>query len=175
VSLAIRETRSRASRFGLAQGAELRRHRSTSNGQSKGYPNETTFNATFLFSCDVRSSFPPGQYGSAEREPDNTKTTNQSVDALRARPEASETQCCKSVISEGQPILQPGTLPRPVQAPIKPWSMPRIPTDTPSANRKSWIGAGPGSLPLAVAVQPDVTQKYGTSPGVLQVYFGHRQ
>jgi hypothetical protein len=104
-----------------------------------------------------------------------TKTTNQSVDALHASPEASETQSRKSIISDDVPVLQPGTLREPGQAPIKPWGMPRIPTDTPSANRKSWIGAGPGSLPLAVAVQPDVTQKYGTNPGVLQLYFGHRQ
>jgi hypothetical protein len=103
-----------------------------------------------------------------------TEATNQSVDVLRAGPEASETQCCQSVVSKGQPILQPGTLREPGQAPIKLWAMPRIPTDTPSANRRSWIGAGPGSLPLAVAVQPDVTQKYGTNAGVLQVYFWHR-
>jgi hypothetical protein len=103
-----------------------------------------------------------------------TKTTNQSVDALHASPEASEAQYRKSVISDDVPILQPGTLREPGQALIRPWGMPRIPTDTPSANRKSWIGAGPGSLPLAVAVQPDVTQKYGTNPGVLQLYFGHR-
>jgi len=91
------------------------------------------------------------------------------------RPKASETPCCKSVISKGQPILQPGTLREPGQAPVKPWRMPRIPTDTPSANRKTWIGASPGSLPLAVVLQPDITQKYGTNSGVLQVYFGHRR
>jgi|ERR1700678_600670 hypothetical protein len=99
---------------------------------------------------------------------------NQTVDVLPASPETSETQCCKSLSSRGQQILQPGTLREPGQVPIKPWGMPSIPTDAPSAKRKSWIGAGPGSLPLAVAVQPDVTQKYGTNPGVLQVYFGHR-
>jgi hypothetical protein len=103
-----------------------------------------------------------------------TKGTNHSVDALRSSPEASETRYRKSAISEAQPVLQPGTLREPGQAPIKPWGMARIPTDTPSANRRSRIGAGPGSLPLAVTVQPDVTQKYGTNPGVLQFYFGHR-
>jgi hypothetical protein len=103
-----------------------------------------------------------------------TKATNQSVDALRTGPEASETECCMGVISKGQPILQPGTLREPGQASSKPWGMPRIPIDTPSAKRKSWIGAAPGSLPLALAAQPDVTQRYGTNPGVLQVYFGHR-
>jgi len=78
------------------------------------------------------------------------------------------------LISESQPILQPGTLRGPGQALIKPWGLPRIPTDIPSANRKSWMGIGPGSLPLSVAVQPHVTQEYGTNPGVLQVHFGHR-
>ena len=103
-----------------------------------------------------------------------TKATNQSVDVLRARPEASETPRCKSVISEGQPRLQPGTLREPRQALINSWGMPRIP-DKPDSNRKTRIGAGSGSLPLAVALQADITQKYGTNPGVLQVYFGHRR
>jgi hypothetical protein len=100
-----------------------------------------------------------------------TRATNQPVDVLRAGP--SETQCRKGVISKGQLILQPGTLRESGQAPIKP-GMPMIPIDAPSAKRKSWVGVGPGSLPLGAAVQPDVTQRYGTNPGVLQVYFGHR-
>jgi hypothetical protein len=102
------------------------------------------------------------------------KATNQPVDVLRPGLEASVTQCCKSLMSKGHPILQPGTLREPGQASIKPWSMPMIPIDAPSGKRKSWIGTGPGSLPLAVAVQVDIIQKYGTDPGLLQVYFGHR-
>jgi hypothetical protein len=115
----------------------------------------------------------PASMGAQSENLIATKTTNQSVDALRSSPEASETQCCKSA-SEGQPILQPGTLRGPGQPLIKPWGLPGIPTDIPSAKRKSWIGAGSGSLPLDVAVQLDATQIYGTNPGVLQVYFGHR-
>jgi hypothetical protein len=102
-----------------------------------------------------------------------TTTMNESICALRASPEVGETPYCKSVISEDQPILAPGTLQASGQALIKPWGMPRIP-DAPDANRKTWIGVRPGSLPLAVAIQPDAIQKYGTNPGVLQVYFGHR-
>jgi len=128
---------------------------------------------SFLIAMFALASF-PATMGAQSEDLIATKATNQTVDALRAGPEASETNCCKSVISKDPPILQPGTLREPGQAPIKLWGIPRIPTDTPSANRKSWIGEGPGSLPLAVAVQPDVTQKYGTNPGVLQVYFGHR-
>jgi hypothetical protein len=92
------------------------------------------------------------------------KATNQPVDVLRAGLEASDTQCCKSLMSKGQPILQPGTLREPGQASIKPWSMPMIPIDAASGKRKSWIGTGPGSLPLAVAVQVDAIQKYGADP-----------
>jgi hypothetical protein len=128
---------------------------------------------SFLIATFALASL-PGIMGAQSDNLIATKTTNQSVDALHASPEASEAQYRKSVISDDVPILQPGTLREPGQALIRPWGMPRIPTDTPSANRKSWIGAGPGSLPLAVAVQPDVTQKYGTNPGVLQLYFGHR-
>jgi hypothetical protein len=116
----------------------------------------------------------PASMGAQSENLIATKTTNQSVDAMRAVSEVSATRCCKSV-SEGLPILQPGTLRGPGQALIKPWDMPRIPADTPSANRKSWIGAGPGALPLATVVQPDATQKYGPNPGVLQVSFGHRR
>jgi hypothetical protein len=116
----------------------------------------------------------PASMGAQSENLIATKTTNQSVDAMRASSEASETRCCKSV-SERLPILQPGTLRGPGQDLIKPWGMPRIPADTPSANRKSWIGVGPGSLPLAVTFQPNATQKYGPNPGVLQVSFGHRR
>jgi len=115
----------------------------------------------------------PASMGAQSENLIATKTINQSVDALRSSPESSETRCCKSV-SEGRPLLQPGTLRGPGRDPIKPWGMPSIPIDTPSAKRKSWISAGPGSLPLAVAVQVDAVQKYGTDPGLLQVYFGHR-
>jgi hypothetical protein len=116
----------------------------------------------------------PASMGAQSENLIATKTTNQSVDAMRASSEVSETRCCKSV-SERLPILQPGTLRGPGQDLIKPWGPPRIPPDTPSANRKSWIGVGPGSLPLAVTFQPDATQKYGPNPGVLQVSFGHRR
>jgi hypothetical protein len=116
----------------------------------------------------------PASMGAQSENLIATKTTNQSVDAMRASSEASETRSCKSV-SERLPILQPGTLRGPGQDLIKPWGMPRIPVETPSANRKSWIGVGPGSLPLAVTFQPDATQKYGPNPGVLQVSFGHRR
>jgi hypothetical protein len=103
-----------------------------------------------------------------------TITMNESIGGLRASPEAGETPYCKGVISERKPIPATGTLQASGQALIKPWGMPRIP-DKPDANRKTWIGAGSGSLPLAVALQADITQKYGTNPGVLQVYFGHRR
>src|SRR5579862_8637795 len=125
---------------------------------------------SFLIATFALASL-PASVGAQSENLIATKTTNRSVNALRADPEASETQCCKSIISKGQPILQPGILPEPGQAPINPWGMPRIPSYTSSVNRKSWIGAGPGSLPLAVALQPDAAQKYGTNPGVLQVYF----
>jgi hypothetical protein len=128
---------------------------------------------SFLIATFALASL-PASMGAQSENLIATRTTNQSVDALRAGPEASETQCFTGAISKGQPILQPGTLREPGQAPIKPWAIPSIPPDAPTAKLKSWIGAGPGSLPLPVAVQPDVTPKYGTNPGVLQVYFGHR-
>jgi hypothetical protein len=93
--------------------------------------------------------------------------------ALASFPASLDAQNAR-LISESQPILQPETLPATGQDSVNRWSMPRIPTDTPSAKRKNWIGVGPGSLPLAVAAQPDVTRKYGTNSGVLQVYFGRR-
>ena len=128
---------------------------------------------SFLIAMFALASF-PASMGAQPQNPIATKAANQSVEALLAGPAASETERCKSGTSKGQPILQPGTLREPGQAPIKPWSMPMIPIGAPSERRKSWIGVGPGSLPLAVAVQPDVTQKYGTNPGILQVYFGRR-
>jgi hypothetical protein len=81
----------------------------------------------------------------------------------------------ESLISESQPILQPGTLPAAGQGPLDRWSLPRSPADAPDAKRKSWISLGTGSLPILVAIEPDYPQKYGTNPGVLQVYFGHRR
>ena len=128
---------------------------------------------SFLIAMFALASF-PASMGAQPQNPIATKAANQSVEALLAGPAASETERCKSGTSKGQPILQPGTLREPGQAPIKLWGMPMIPTDTQSANRRSWIGAGPGSLLLGVAGQPDVIQKYGTNPGILQVYFGRR-
>jgi hypothetical protein len=160
--------------FRAGSGAELVIHRSTSAGNRKDIemrPLSTP--SSFLIAMFSLASL-PASMGAQSENLTATKATNQSVDVLRAGPEASETQCCNSVVSKGQPILQPGTLREPGQAPIKLWGMPRIPTDAPTANRKSWISARPGSLPLAVAVQPDLTQKYGTNPGVLQVYFRRR-
>jgi hypothetical protein len=173
VSLAIRETRLRASRFGLAH----RTHETPANFQ-KAIRKDIEMRrlstpCSFLIATFAVTSL-PAVMGAQGESLTTMNTTNQSVDALGARPETSETRCCKSVISNGQPILQPGTLRGPGQTLVKSWAIPSIPSYTPSANRKSWIGAGPGALPFAVAVQPDVTQKYGTNPGVLQLYFGHR-
>jgi hypothetical protein len=106
------------------------------------------------------------------------KTSNESIDALNAPSEAPAAQSVKRVVPVSQPILQPGTLPGTIkaagQAPAKPWSTPWIPTYAPRANRTNWISVGPGSLPLADALQPDATQRYTSTPTVLQVYFGHR-
>lgn len=98
-------------------------------------------------------------------------TMNESLDAWF---EARETQFGKSAVPEMQPMLQAGILQVAGQASVKPWSMAKISTDTPRAERKSWISVGPGSLPLATTIQPDATQKYGADPATLQVYFGHR-
>ena len=102
-------------------------------------------------------------------------TMNESLDTWNARFEARETQSGKSVVPESQPMLQPGILHAAAQASFKPWSMAKISTDTPRADRKSWISVGPGSLPLATTIQPDAIQKYGADPATLQVYFGHRR
>jgi hypothetical protein len=102
-------------------------------------------------------------------------TMNESLDTWNARFEARETQSGKSVVPESQPMLQPGILHAAAQASFKPWSMAKISTDTPRADRKSWISVGPGSLPLATTIQPDAIQKYGADPAILQVYFGHRR
>jgi hypothetical protein len=100
---------------------------------------------------------------------------NESPDAWNAQVEARETQSGKSAVPESQPMLQPGILQAAGQASVKPWSMAKISTDTPRADRKSWISVGPGSLPRATTIQPDATQKYGADPATLQVYFGHRR
>jgi hypothetical protein len=102
------------------------------------------------------------------------KTLSESIDALNARSESPATQSVKSLVPESQPILQPGTPKAAGQVPAGPWSMPWIPTYAPRANRTKWISVGPGSLPLADALQPDATQKYTSTPTVLQVHFGHQ-
>jgi hypothetical protein len=102
-------------------------------------------------------------------------TMKESLDAWNARFGARQTQSGKSVVLESQPMLQPGILQSAGQASVKPWSMAKISTDTPRADRKSWISVGPGSLPIATAIQPDATQKYGADPATLQIYFGHRR
>jgi hypothetical protein len=84
-----------------------------------------------------------------------------------------ETQSGKSAIPESQLLLQPGILHAAEQASVNLWSMAKISTGTRRAGRKSWISVGPGSLPLAITIQPDATQKYGAAPAILQVYFGH--
>src|SRR5579864_8084099 len=102
-------------------------------------------------------------------------TMNESLRRCRARFRPRETLSGKSVVQERQPMLRPGILQAARQASVKPWSMAEIYTDTPRADRKSWISVGPGSLPLATTIQPDATQKYGADPATMQVYFGHRR
>jgi hypothetical protein len=86
----------------------------------------------------------------------------------------AETHCSENIAPKGQSLLQPGTLPAAGHAMTKPSDTPWMPSDTSSASRKRWIRVGSGSLPIADAIQPGATQKYGTDPAVLQVYFGHR-
>jgi hypothetical protein len=100
---------------------------------------------------------------------------SESLDVWNARIEARETRSGKSAALESQAVLQPGILQAAGQASVKPRSMAKIPIDTLPAGRKSWIHVGPGSLPLALTIQPDATQKYGADPATLQVYFGHRR
>ena len=100
---------------------------------------------------------------------------NEALDAWNARFEARETQSGKSAVPEMQPMLQLGIPQAAGQASVKHWSMAKNSADTTRADRKSWIGVGPGSLPLATTIQPDATQKYGADPATLQVYFGHRR
>jgi hypothetical protein len=173
VSLAIRETGSRAS-LGLARAPNSQDTGQIAQGNRKDIGMRRLSTPCSFLVATFALAFLPATVGAQSENPIAIKATNQPVDVLRAGPEASETQCCKSLISTVRPILQPGTLREPGQAPIKPWAIPSIPSDAPTAKLKSWIGAGPGSLPLPVAVQPDVTPKYGTNPGVVQVYFGHR-
>jgi hypothetical protein len=106
--------------------------------------------------------------------PRATNTMNEFLDAWNARFEARETQSGKSAVPESQLMLQQGILQAPEQASVKPWSMAKVSTHTQRAEPKRWISVGPGSLPLAT-IEPDVTQKYGTDPATLQVYFGHRR
>jgi hypothetical protein len=98
---------------------------------------------------------------------------NESLDAWNARFDLRETQSGNNAIPERQPLLQPGILRAAGQASVKLWRMAKISTGTRRAGRKSWISVGPGSLPLAITIQPDALQKYGAAPAILQVYFGH--
>ena len=129
---------------------------------------------SLLIAAFALASLPPGLREQSEI-PIAKNTMNESLDAWNARFEARETQSGKSVVPESQPRFQPGILQAAGQASVKPWSMAKISTDTPRAERKSWISVGPGSLPLATTIQPDATQKYGADPATLQVYFGHRR
>jgi hypothetical protein len=119
------------------------------------------------------ASLPAGLRAQSEI-PRAKNTMDESLAAWNAI-EARETQSGKSTVPESQPMLQPGILQAPEQASVKPLSIAKISADTPRADRKSWISVGPGSLPLATTIQPDVTQKYGADPATLQVYFGHRR
>jgi hypothetical protein len=107
--------------------------------------------------------------------PVTKNTRNESLGGWNARFVARETQSGNRAVPESQAMLQPGILQAAGQASVKPWSMVKISTGTPRADRKSWISVGPGSLPLATTIQPDATQKYGADPATLQVYFGHRR
>jgi hypothetical protein len=99
---------------------------------------------------------------------------NRSNDGVNAKIEAVETKTGKCVVPETQPMLQPGTLRPAGQASVKPSNVLKTSSDTPRALRKSWMNLGSGTLPLAVAIQPDVAQRYGPDPAILQLYFGRR-
>ena len=105
----------------------------------------------------------------------SAKTIGQSIEALNATTEtnsaATEAHSGERIVPQSPLMLQPGTLQAAGQVPLIPWS---ALADTPRGNSKHWFRVGPGSLPLAVAIQPDATQKYGTNPGILQFYFGRR-
>jgi hypothetical protein len=103
-----------------------------------------------------------------------TKTLNESIPALNAPFDATAAQSVKRMVPLSQPILQPGTLKPAGQAPAKASSTPWIPTYAPRIRPANWITVGPGSPPLADALQPDTPQTYTSTPTVLQVYFGHR-
>jgi hypothetical protein len=112
----------------------------------------------------------------AQNEAPRAKNTmNDSLDAWNARFEACETQSDKSAFPQGRPMLEPGILQVAEQALVKPSGMAKVSVDKPPADRKSWISLGTGSLPLALTMQTDATQKYGADPATLQVYFGHRR
>ena len=117
---------------------------------------------SLLISAFALASLPTGLRTQSEI-PIAKNTVNESRDAWNA------------AVPEMQPMLQPGILQASGQASVKPWSMAKTSTDTPRAERKSWISVGPGSLPLATTIQPDATQRYGADPATLQVYFGHRR
>jgi hypothetical protein len=105
----------------------------------------------------------------------SAKTINQSIGAWNATTErnsaASDPHSGERIVPASPPMLRPGTPRGPGQVPLIPWS---TLADTPRGNSKPWTKVGPGSLPLAVAIQPDATQKYGANPGILQFYFGRR-
>ena len=129
---------------------------------------------SLLIAAFALASLPAGLRAQSEI-PIAKNTMNESLDAWNARFVARETLSGKSAVPESQSMLKPGILQAAGQAAVKPWSMVKISTDTPRADRKSWISVGPGSLPLATTMQPDAAQKYGADPATLQVYFGHRR
>jgi hypothetical protein len=120
------------------------------------------------------ASLPTGLEAQSET-PRAKNTMSASLGPWNAMFEVRETQSGKSSVPESKPMLQPGILQVPEQASAKPLSIGESSTSTPRSDRKSWIGVGPGSLPLATTNQPDATQKYGADPATLRVYFGHRR
>jgi hypothetical protein len=124
--------------------------------------------------AQLKSGKPSGLRAQSET-PKAKNTMAESLDAWNARFEARETESSESAVPESQPMLQPGILQAPEQASVKPWSIAKISTHTLRVDPKRWISVGPGSLPLAITIQPDATEKYGADPATLQVYFGHRR
>jgi hypothetical protein len=99
--------------------------------------------------------------------------------SLPAGPRAqNEIPIAKNTMNESlaawKPTLRPGIFHAAGQPSVKPWSMAKISAGSRRAGRQSWIRVGPGSLPLAITIQPGATQKYGADPATLQIYFGHR-
>jgi hypothetical protein len=107
----------------------------------------TSGKSSLIIAAFALVSLPAGLRTQSEI-PRAKNSMNESRDAWNAWFEARGTQSDKSAFPEGQPMLQPGILQVAEQASVKPLSMPEISTDTPRADRKSWISVGPGSLPL---------------------------